>query len=248
MDGFLNKKDIYRQFAGRMYRVDPDSIPKDDPRRHLGKTAILGLGYGMGGPKFRETAGAAGIELSEGEAEATKALYRQTYPEVPAFWKNCESAFRAAIQRKTTVQCDKVWFGYNGEWGWTLLPSGRAIWYYQPQLKRVVSRFDKSKTTTELSYMGMDTRTKQWSRRHTYGGSLVESICQGMTACLLADIMPRAEAAGFPIILTVHDELVAEVDQDVPKELFHEIVRSRPPWGPDLPVECETHEARRYGK
>jgi DNA polymerase len=96
--------------------------------------------------------------------------------------------------------------------------------------------------------MGIDSKTKSWVRRTTYGGSLVESICQAMAGCLLQAICERSEKAGYPVVFTVHDEIVAEVPQHYPLEPFHQLVKVRPSWCSDLPIECESHETVRYGK
>lgn len=242
----------YKQFAGMIYNIaDPQkNIDKKDKKRVLGKVSVLALGYGMGADKFMVTA--AGplyqIELGMTQANEIKDLYRNTYWEVPEFWAACEKAFRTAITERTTVQVGKVAFGCNGTWGWIILPSGRPIWYYKPQVAQRADRFRAGKTRNQIVYMGLDSITKQWKERSTYGGSLVESICQGMAGCLLQAICERSKAAGYDVIFTVHDEIVAEVPQHYPLEPFHQLVKARPNWCLDLPIECESHESLRYGK
>ena len=240
----------YIQFASRAYNVNPNTLHKKSPERQLGKVAVLGLGYGMGHQKFRDTAGAPpyGIDLPEDRAKEIVRLYREMYPEVPAFWRACEDAFTKAINEKSSVPVGRVSFGATMDWGWIVLPSGRAIWMREPRVCRVPDRWREGKTRLEISYMGIDSKTKQWVRRSTYGGSLVESICQAIAADLLQEAMHRMEANGFPMILSVHDELVGEAPEHESVDRFHELMRVRPSWAHDLPVECESHASRRYGK
>ena len=216
----------------------------------MGKVAVLGLGYQMGGPKFVLTAAGPpyNITLTEERAAEIVKLYRTTYPEVPQFWRDCETAMMEAINTRSQIQCGRVTFGANEEWAWITLPSGRPIWFSSPKVVRVDDRFRKGRTKLQITYMGTDIKTKQWVRRTTYGGSIVESISQAMAGCLLQDIITRCNASGYPVILTVHDEVVCEVDENVPVEGFHQLVRQRPTWFPDLAVECESHESVRYGK
>jgi len=240
----------YRQFASRVYNVRPDTIAKGSQERQLGKVAVLGLGYGMGHAKFTDTAGAPpyNITLDPDRSKEIVKLYRETYPEVPKFWSECEKAFNDAIQGKTQISVGKVAFGCNGEWGWIILPSGRPIWMREPKVGRVADRWREGKTRLEISYMGIDSKTKQWCRRSTYGGSLVESICQGVAACLLQAALHRLEAAGYPVILSVHDEALVMAPEGSSLDRFHELMKARPAWASDLPVECESGKSRRYGK
>jgi DNA polymerase len=250
VDAFAKGDCPYIQFASRAYNVNPLSLNKKSPERQLGKVAVLGLGYGMGWEKFITTAGAPpyNVELDEQRSKEIVKLYRETYPEVPGYWRECEAAFMEAIQTKTQIQVGKVSFGCNGDWGWIVLPSGRPIWMSQPKVTRVPDRWRQGKTRLEIGYMGIDPDRKQWMPRTTYGGSLVESICQGTAGDILQEALVRTDSAGYPAILSVHDELVSEADANANFERFHELMRVRPGWAHDLPIECESHQSRRYGK
>lgn len=100
----------------------------------------------------------------------------------------------------------------------------------------------------EISYMGIHPTKKIWTRRSTYGGSLVESICQGMTACILQEAMVRVENAGYPVVLTVHDEVVTEPEEHMSLDTFDSLMKVRPAWALDLPIEVESQKRKRYGK
>lgn len=240
----------YIQFASRAYNVNPNTLTKKSPERQLGKVAVLGLGYGMGWEKFITTAGgpAYKVVLDEERSKEIVKLYRGMYTEVSGFWRDCEASFMEAIQTKSQIQCGKVAFGCNGEWGWIVLPSGRPIWMCEPKVSKVPDRWKEGKTRLEITYSGVHPETKTWVRRGTYGGSLVESICQGTAGDILQEALVRVETSGYPAILSVHDELVSEVDERRSFDKFHELMRVRPAWAQDLPIECESHQSKRYGK
>jgi DNA polymerase len=249
-EAFAKGECPYIQFASRAYNVNPNTLNKKSPERQLGKVAVLGLGYGMGWEKFITTAAgpAYNVILDEARSKEIVKLYRGMYTEVSGFWSDCESAFMEAIQSKTQIQCGRVAFGSNGEWGWIVLPSGRPIWMCEPKVSRVPDRWREGKTRLEITYSGVHPVKKTWVRRGTYGGSLVESICQGTAGDILQEALVRVETAGYPAILSVHDELVSEVDERAPFDQFHQLMRVRPAWAHDLPIECESHQSKRYGK
>lgn len=249
-EAFSTGKCPYRQVASRVFNMRQEDIAKKSQERQLGKAAVLGLGYGMGVDKFQVTVAAPpyNMELTTERIKEIHTIYHEMYPEVRALHRQYETAFMEAIQTQTQVQAGKVSFGSNGEWGWMVLPSGRPIWFSKPTVTRVADRWREGKTRLEIGYMGIDIKTKQWSRRTTYGGSLVESACQGMAACILQETLHRLEAHGYPVIASIHDEVLCEVDERKSFDKFHELMVTRPQWALDLPIECESHPARRYGK
>jgi DNA polymerase len=250
LEAFSTGKCPYRQFASRIYHIEADSIKKDSRERQMGKVAVLGLGYQMGGAKFVTTAGAPpySIPLTLDEATSVVKLYRTTYPEIPALWRKYEDAMIQSIQTQTSIQVGAVTFGAHGEWAWIVLPSGRPIWFAKPAVQRDPNPWQPGKTKLSITYMGTDIKTKQWVRRSTYGGSILESVSQGMAADLLTEACHRLEDRSYPVVLTVHDEVVSEADADLPLDPFHQTVKEVPSWCPGMPVECESHVCERYGK
>ena len=114
------------------------------------------------------------------------------------------------------------------------------------QAGSVISTFD----TFSIRFFGVHPKTKRWSRLHTYGGSLAENVTQAVARDLLAASMVKCEQRGdYPIVIHVHDELVA----DVPKgqgsvEELRSIMLDSPPWAEGLPLDAEGSESERFKK
>lgn len=245
LDAFKAGKCVYTQFASKATGKREADIAKKSRDRQLGKAAVLGLGYGMGAGKFKDTASAQyNVEMTDAEAETIKTLYRTVYREVPTFWKAIENAFREAIKTKGQMTCGRFMIGCNGPWAYIVLPSGRAIWYREPKLIRVPNPW-RDGTIEQISYMSTDMQ-KRWVRQTTFGGKITENICQAIAADILTEAVRRTENAGYNIILSVHDEVIAESDKDEAE--FHRLMKISPAWAADLPLDCETHSSVRYGK
>lgn len=117
------------------------------------------------------------------------------------------------------------------------------VWAIRTKAKRPM-RYFKPKD-------GQASAVKGRPQTKFYGGKLVENLVQATARDVLADMILRIEAAGFPVVLHVHDEIVAEVSNDTAPAALAEIRRimSTPPkWMPTLPVECEATTMEAYGK
>ena len=99
----------------------------------------------------------------------------------------------------------------------------------------------------DVSFWGTDSKTRKWCQQETYGGKLVENITQAVARDIMADSMLLLEDAGFEIVLTVHDEIISEVENGT-VERFKEIMERPPTWGQDIPIQVEAYESTRYRK
>lgn len=236
----------YSQFASR---ATGKTVVKGMPERQLGKVCILALGYGMGSTKLQETAGKSpyNIPLTEDRAEAMKTLYRTTYADIPKFWTNCENSFIRAVESQSMIRSGKLVFGCREKWAWIQLPSGRCIWYYEPQVAMAKTPWGAMKN--QMSFMTVNPVNKQWTRNKTYGGSIVENAVQATSACILSAAMHRVENAGMPVIASIHDEVVAECeDAESRFDEFHRLMEVVPAWASGCYISAESHVAGRYGK
>lgn len=156
-------------------------------------------------------------------------------------------AFYNAIEGPT-VQCGKVsWFVRDG-WLHCQLPSCRPIRYRDPRVR--MQRTSWGEMRPQLSYMHINGTTKKWERTGTYGGKLVENITQAVARDILANAMLHAYKGGiYFAIMSVHDELVCEVEKNRgSREDFEELMSRIPPWARGCPITAEAERLHRYKK
>jgi len=152
----------------------------------------------------------------------------------------------------------RVSYYSDGRCLWCILPSGRMLCYSEPELvEELVEYTDKNTGETKtrvkrkVTFWGNDSVTKQWTKQSLYGGLQCENIVQAASCDLLVDAMFRVEAAGYPVILTVHDEILSEPDdwrQDLNERHFAELMSVLPTWANGLPVSVGAWEDTRYVK
>jgi DNA polymerase len=180
--------------------------------------------------------------------EVVKRAWRRKHPAIETFWNDMEAAAIEAVERPGRVCIvGHLKFRKAGSFLWMQLPSGRCLCYPYPVIKEKRTPWGTKKPT--LHFMGVNSLTKKWEQLSTYGGKLAENATQAIARDVLTDAMVRLEAAGYPIILTVHDEAVAElpVGQGSLEE-FEAIMREQPSWCPGFPIAAEGWEGERYRK
>lgn len=178
----------------------------------------------------------------------TVEVYRSRYPEVPAMWKAQESAAIEAIRTRKPVKCGMVTWFVQGRFLKCRLPSGRCLHYCDPELKTAKTTWGESRPS--IRFMGKDQKTKQWTRQGTYGGKLTENITQATARDIMAIAMIGLDdALDYDLLITVHDEAVAEADQGraVPEE-FERIMTAMPQAFTGCPVSAESKTYLRYRK
>ena len=192
-----------------------------------------------------------GISIDFATAELIVKTFRETYSLVVAFWYGVQDAAIDALilDKPVSYKCVTYETVYDaaGKWLTCKLPSGRLLWYYDPILKDVEMSWGWVK---QVTYMGRNNKAGgNWSRVHTYGGMLTENIVQAISRDIMVESMFKVEAAGYTIILTVHDEVVAEVDKGFGSvEEFDKLMGVTPSWAPGCPVVCEGWAGVRYRK
>jgi DNA polymerase len=132
------------------------------------------------------------------------------------------------------------------------LPSSRLLWYHQPHIRERAVPWEiadgKPAQQVGVSFYGQDDQHK-WRLQDGYGGRWVENAVSGFCRDLLANAMLNLEAAGYPIVLSVHDEVVAEVPEGFGSvSEFEEIMCRLPDWAESLPVKAEGWRAKRFRK
>jgi DNA polymerase len=248
---FREGRDLYKELAVKIFRRELAKI--DGDQRFLGKTATLGCGYQMGDKKFQKSCDDTyGVKIPFALAKAAVAAYREEHKPVTKLWSNLQKAAIAAVKDKTKkYSINRVTFFCSGAYLYCELPSGRRLCYREPEIRYVPSKFDRTKKTAQLTYMGTDSKTKKYMRLSTYGGKLAENICQAIARDLMAAAMIRIKKAGhWRLVLTVHDELLGERDMfsEVGIEDFKRIMSEIPPWAEGCPIKVEGFTSERYRK
>lgn len=186
--------------------------------------------------------------------------WRAAHPNIVQSWWDYNDAALEAVSNPGTIQYVRegripVRFLSDGNFLYCCLPSGRVMSYAKPTLEQtqvvLVNKNGEEYTRlqTSVRYMGVDSKTKQWGKLYLYGGKLCENIVQATSRDLLVEAMFRVEAAGYPVILTVHDEILSEPEEDfgTPEE-FDTIMSQLPQWAGGLPLATGAWEDKRYVK
>ena len=206
--------------------------------------------------------------------DAIKRMWRESHPETVAFWQGLEDAAQAAIKNpgrafwagarvrengdravKITRTFTRDEFGDKvpGWWLKVELPSGRVLSYPGVGLSveiEVDEETGKKNKRVRIKYQGENQTTRQWGWQFTYGGKLAENIVQALCRDLLAWSMPVVEAAGYPIILSVHDELITETPDDDRYNVaeLEAAMCHLPSWARGFPLAAEGDIMYRYRK
>lgn len=246
---FHNGEDVYRPMAAAIYNVLVELVTK--AQRDMGKRAILGCGFGMGWAKFIVTSWKEGRQIiSEEFSKHVIDTYRETNDKVPELWYELNDAAVAAVKNPGPVVYaanGKLRFAKRGDFLWIVLPSGkRMLAYYKPEVRQMLTPWGAMKDT--VLFWGENMK-RQWVRQKTYGGLWTENVVQATARDLMAEAMFRAEDAGYPIVGTIHDELLSEVDEDFGSATeFRELMIDKSDWARDIPVNAECEERAFYGK
>ena len=247
LENFRTGGDVYRVMASKIYSITPGAV--NSVQRQVGKMSILGLGYGMGAKKFTDSCQKqAGVTLTEDQAKTVVQLYRNTNANIVGFWGHLNRAAINAVKNPGSVQAvGDIKYTSRGGYLWCVLPSKRPLAYAKP---RIVERETPWGSTNEaVSFEGLDSFTKKWERHDLYGGLLAENVTQAVARDIMADAMIRLEKAGYPLILSVHDEIVAEVPDGFGSVAeFESLMCQVPQWAEGCPIDAEGWEGERYRK
>lgn len=182
-------------------------------------------------------------------AEVVKLAWRQANWCIPEYWRIVEeSAIAAVLDPGAIIPCgDYVKFRKVGSFLFCLLPSGRALCYPYPSLKKIKTPWDTDKL--QLRYKSVDQFTKRWQEKGFYGGLGVENITQAVSRDLMAEAMLRVDKAGYNVVLTVHDEIVVENEAGFGSmDEFNGLMTEMPVWAKGLPLSVGGWEGERYRK
>jgi DNA polymerase bacteriophage-type len=215
--------------------------------RFVGKESVLGCGYGMGPAKFKAAIKKKSrIILPDEIAEKGVRGWREKNYRVVEFWRELERAARNAIEAPGKIfTAGPFAYRKRGMWLQCRLPSGRIIWYCRPSIGPKADKPDQH----AIHYWTLDGITKQWCKTSTWGGKLLQNAIEGLCRDFLAGAKLQLDARGYTIVLSVHDEAIAEVPEDFGSvSEFLSVMTALPEWGTGFPLKAEGSEGRRYAK
>ena len=234
VEAFALGKDVYKKMASAIYAVNEEDVTKD--QRFVGKTTILGAGYGMGAVKFQAQLKTFGVEVDQEEARRIIDIYRRTNDRISALWRQAQNAL------VNLSRSDMAPLGRPGVL--ELVPEERAIRLPSGLLMRYDDlKFDQTENGIEFHYQTRKGRTR------IYGGKVIENVCQAIARCIIAEQMLKI-AKRYKVVLTVHDAIavcVREVDAEEAQKYVEECMRWVPEWAAGLPVNCESGMGKSYG-
>lgn len=218
---FRDGRCAYRDFATTLYGVEYDEVTGS--QRTDSKPAVLGAGYRLSGGQLEEGkktglwgyAENMGINLSKDDSHRAVTLYRETYKEVPKAWYAIEDAIVKCLRTGQKTKFGPLTFELKKPFLRVTLPSGTYRYYY----KAMVRKYEMDGkygpyVKWEISYMGIDQITQQWTRIVSHGGKFIENFVQAIAMEILALGIREAMAAGFFLVGHVHDEIISEEDED----------------------------------
>ena len=231
---FAEGKDVYKKMASAIYGKPEFEITKDE--RFVGKTTILGAGYGMGAVKFQAQLKNMGAEVDTDEARRIIDIYRRTNDAVVRLWRQAQNALvnmsrgePAPLGRAGVLE---------------VVPSETAIRLPSGLLMRYDDlRFDQTDKGIEFHYKTRKGRTR------IYGGKVIENVCQAIARCIIAEQMLKI-GKRYKVVLTVHDAIavcVPDAEVIAATQYVEECMRWVPEWATGLPVNCESGSGKSYG-
>lgn len=234
VQAFANNEDVYKNMASKIYNIPPDKINKD--QRFIGKVCVLGLGFGMGPAKLKDTLamGFMGkpVEMSLEEVQNIVQKYRIANPNVVFMWQKlnaCISWMMTNVDQFSPYKLHPVSF-YNNK---ILLPNDTYLRY--PNLRQ---------GEDNIVY---DTKMGE---TYTWGGKLLENIVQALARIVVAEQMLKI-SKHMKVVSMTHDEIIAIAKTEEAQNKFDlmcDIMTTPPVWATDLPLAAEGSFHERYSK
>jgi DNA polymerase len=238
VQAFDDGEDVYKIMASAIYNKPVEEILKGE--RFVGKTTILGAGYGMGALKFQAQLKNFGVEIPLDEAKRIIDTYRLTYPKIVELWKDAGVALKAILQKQQTSLGRGGLLSVQGANG-IILPNGLRLKY--PNLRL----YENEEGKAEIVY---DTKKgKATIANRIYGGKVIENVCQALARIIIGEQMLMI-AKKYRVVMTVHDAIaiiVPKAEAEVAKEYVELCMRLRPQWALELPLNCEAGYGTSYG-
>jgi DNA polymerase len=239
VEAFDRGEDVYKIMASAIYGKSVLQITKDE--RFVGKTTILGCGYGMGAAKFQAQLKNFNVAIDLEEAKRIIDTYRTTYPKITALWKKAGTALEAILRNSSMGLGRDGVLKIEGNSG-ILLPNGLYLRY--PNLRILQNEEGKAEMVYDTK------RGKATIPNRIYGGKVIENVCQALARIVIGEQMLLI-AKKYKVVMTVHDAIACitpTTEAKTAQEYVEMCMRVRPKWALDLPLNCEAGCGKSYGQ
>jgi DNA polymerase len=239
-------KDNYKVMGSTIYGVPYEDVTKD--QRFVGKTCVLGCGYGMSHVKFALTCLMQGINLEKAgtTARACVNAYRQSHPNVTVLWKLVGMAAEETINTRQPQYAAKCTFQMVDNDLHIVLPSGRPIVYRNAHMEERIPAYVQLFNMQPFKVPTVCFTHPHGYTATTYGGKLVENIDQAVSRDILVNRLTALDKDGFNVVFHVHDEIGDEGKNRIKKML--KVMTTVPDWAEGLPLAAEGYYSPRYTK
>lgn len=263
IDAFREGVKIYEAMADKIHGLPPGTVTKatHPTERQDGKTGELAFGY-QGALNAWLKFDDSGRHTDERIIEICRA-WRKEHPATVKWWERLEWAAVSAVKEPTlSFGAGLISFQIVDEWLSMILPNGKRIWYREPELKMKMPAWHRPATKEDCRAGACSCRPQpsvvykaqkegQWREVSTYGGKLAENACQAVSREYLIPSMMAVREAGYPIVLSVYDEVVCDVPNGRgSKEEFEHLLANAPgrDWAAGWPIKVDGWVGRRYKK
>lgn len=273
LEVFRTHGKIYEATASKMFNIPLDQVTKAE--RQKGKVGTLLLGY-QGGPDALIRMGVLEDGLLEEELEPLVKDWREINPKIVKFWYACQRTAIAAIETGNRLEVKDsqgnnfggtgIYFQMKNKSLLLTLPSSRSLYFPQAAVEErlMPAKFEmqadglggfvkvcvrEAKMVKYITFWAVDQYTRKWGKSSTYGGKLVENICQAISRDCLANAMLALDEVGYKIVSHVHDEIIVEMPEKVGSiEEMQKIMTRLPSWATGLPLGAAGEESYYYNK
>jgi DNA polymerase len=232
---FENGEDVYKKMAAAIYGVKESEVTKE--QRFIGKTTILGAGYGMGAVKFRDQLKGMGVEADEEECQRIIRVYRGTNKGITTLWRQAQDALMGMYQ------------GYSNPLGRQGVLTVEAVNQAIRLPSKLLMRYDDLQATQGERGPQFTYKTRR-GRINIYGGKVIENVCQAIARCVMAEQMLLISKK-YRVLLTVHDSVVCCVSDtkvDEAAAYVAQCMQWTPDWAAGLPLNGDVELGKNYGE
>lgn len=236
VQAFERGEDVYKIMAASIYKTKVEKVTPE--QRFIGKTTILGAGYGMGAVRFREQLKTFGVEVDEKECRRIVGVYRSANSKITKLWRTANTALGCLHSNAILTLGKKGVLKLLPKENAIQLPSGLSMYYTKLKMELDEDGRAQYSYKTRMGYIKI------------YGGKVIENVCQAIARCVMAEQMLEIQKK-YRVLLTVHDSVVCCIPDEQVAEACDYIASCMafvPKWASGLPVCGDVEIGKNYGE